>query len=155
VALARAAQFEFGHVPYNGASAAQQDVVGGRIAANIGVLGSVLPQIEAGQLRALATSGAARSPFLPQVPTFAEAGLPELVAVEWQGLLVPAHTPAPLVEALYRSVSAALDLPDVRAGLSRLSFEVRSTTPEKFAALAKHDTERWGDIVKASGFLPE
>src|SRR5262249_46633222 len=89
ISLARAAKFEFGHVPYNGASAAQQDVLGGRVAANIGVLGSVLPQVQAGNLRALATSGTTRSPLMPEVPTFSELGLPEVVAVEWQGLFVP------------------------------------------------------------------
>jgi tripartite-type tricarboxylate transporter receptor subunit TctC len=155
VALARAAQFEFGHVPYNGAAAAQQDVLGGRIAANIGVLGSALPQIQSGQLRALATSGATRSPFLPDVPTFTEAGYSDVVAVEWQGLFVPAQTPAPVVDALYRSAREALQSSEVRAGLNKLSFEIRSATPAEFAALVKHDTERWSAIVKASGFVPE
>ena len=155
VALARAAQFEFGHVPYNGAAAAQQDVLGGRIAANIGVLGSALAQIKAGQLRALATSGAVRSPFLPNVPTFTEAGYPEVTAVEWQGLFVPAGTPAPVVDALNRAVRDALQSSEVREGLNKLSFESRVTTPSELAALLKHDTERWGAIVKASGFVPE
>lgn len=155
VALSRAAQFEFGHVPYNGAAAAQQDVIGGRVAANIGVLGSALPQIRAGQLRALATSGPARSPFLPDVPTFNEAGYPEVTAVEWQGLFVPAGTPDPVVDALYRSARAALQLSEVRDGLNKLSFEIRSTTPAELAALLKRDTERWSTIVKASGFVPE
>jgi tripartite-type tricarboxylate transporter receptor subunit TctC len=155
VALSRAAKFEFGHVPYNGAAAAQQDVIGGRIAANIGVLGSALPQIKAGQLRALATSGPARSPFLPDVPTFTEAGYPEVTAVEWQGLFVPAGTPAPVVDALNRAAREALQSGAVRDGLGKLAFETRSTTPFELAALLKHDTERWSAIVNASGFVPE
>jgi tripartite-type tricarboxylate transporter receptor subunit TctC len=155
VALSRAAKFEFGHVPYNGAAAAQQDVIGGRVAANIGVLGSALPQIKAGQLRALATSGPARSPFLSEVPTFTEAGYPEVTAVEWQGLFVPAGTPGPIVDALNRAAREALQSAAVRDGLGKLSFETRSTTPSELAALLKHDTERWSAIVKASGFVPE
>jgi tripartite-type tricarboxylate transporter receptor subunit TctC len=155
MALARAAKFDFGHVPYNGAAAAQQDVLGGRIAANIGVLGSALPQIRSGELRALATSGAARSPFLPNVQTFSEAGFSDLVAVEWQGLFVPAKTPATIVDALYRAARAALETSEVPAGFSKLSFETKSATPAEFAALVKRDTEHWGAIVKASGFVPE
>ena len=153
VALARAAKFEFNHVPYNGAPAAQQDVLGGRLAANVGVLGSVLPQVQAGMLRALATSGAARSPFLPDVPTFTEAGFPEVTATEWQGLFVPARTPAETVGALYRSVREALAIPEVKAGFNKLSFEMKATTPEEFAAIMQRDTERWREIVKASGFV--
>jgi tripartite-type tricarboxylate transporter receptor subunit TctC len=155
VALSRAARFEFGHVPYNGAAAAQQDVIGGRVAANIGVLASALPQIKTGQLRALATSGLARSPFLPNVPTFAEAGYPEVTAVEWQGLFVPAGTPEAIAEALYRATRDALQSNEVRDGLNKLSFEIKSTTPSELAALLKRDTARWSAIVKASGFAPE
>jgi tripartite-type tricarboxylate transporter receptor subunit TctC len=155
VALSRAARFEFGHVPYNGAAAAQQDVIGGRVAANIGVLASALPQIKTGQLRALATSGLARSPFLPNVPTFAEAGYPEVTAVEWQGLFVPVGTPEAIVEALYRATRDALQSNEVRDGLNKLSFEIKSTTPFELAALLKRDTARWSAIVKASGFAPE
>ncbi len=155
VSLARAADFRFDHVPYNGAPAAQQDVLGGRLAANIGVLGSVLPQIQAGNLRALATSGAVRSAFLPTVPTFNEIGYQDVVATEWQGLFVPAKTPAPIVDALYRSTREALQSNEVRAGLNQLSFDIKSTTPTEFAALMKSDTERWRAIVKASGFTPD
>jgi tripartite-type tricarboxylate transporter receptor subunit TctC len=153
VALARAARFEFQHVPYNGAPASQADVIGGRVAANIGVLGSALPQIQGGRLRALATSGPKRSPFLPEVPTFTEAGFSEVTATEWQGLFVPVKTPPPVVEALYRAARAALAGPEIRAEFGKLAFEVKPTTPEEFAALMRKDFERWREIVKASGFV--
>ena len=85
------------------------------------------------------------------MPTFTEAGYPEVVATEWQGLFVPAKTPAPIVDALYAAVREALQTSEVKAGLNRLAFEIKATTPEEFAALMKSDTERWRAIVQASG----
>ena len=155
VMLARAAKFEFGHVPYNGAPAAQQDVLGGRVAANIGVLGSALPQIQAGRLRALATSGVQRSEFLPNVPTFKEAGFADVVAAEWQGVFVPAKTPQPIVDNLNAAIREALKSEEVKAGLTKLAFEIRTNTPAEFAELMKSDTARWAEIVKAAGLTPE
>jgi tripartite-type tricarboxylate transporter receptor subunit TctC len=153
VALARAAKFEFQHVPYNGAPASQADVIGGRVAANIGVLGSALPQIQGGRLRALATSGPVRSPFLPDVPTFTEAGFSEVTATEWQGLFAPAKTPPPIVDALYRVAREALSGSEIKAEFGKLAFEIKTTTPEEFGALMQRDFARWREIVKASGFV--
>jgi tripartite-type tricarboxylate transporter receptor subunit TctC len=84
--LARAASFEFTHVPYKGASPALQDLLGGQVASTVGVLGIALPHIQSGHLRALATSGTTRSAFLPDVPTLKEAGYPGLEITEWQGI---------------------------------------------------------------------
>jgi len=153
--LARAANFDFTHVPYKGASPALQDLLGGQVASTVGVLGIALPHIQAGNLRALAMTGATRSSFLPDVPTLTEAGFPGLEITEWQGLFVPAKTPPPVVHALNRSVRDALDTAEVKAGLIKLSFEAGGTSPEQFADIVKADIARWEPIVKASGFTPE
>jgi len=153
--LARAANFDFTHVPYKGASPALQDLLGGQVASTVGVLGIALPHIQAGNLRALAMTGATRSSFLPDVPTLTEAGFPGLEITEWQGLFVPAKTPPPVVHALNRSVRDALDTAEVKAGLIKLSFEAGGTSPEQFADIVRADIARWEPIVKASAFTPE
>jgi tripartite-type tricarboxylate transporter receptor subunit TctC len=142
--LARAANFEFTHVPYKGATPALQDLLGGQVAATVGVLGIALPHIQSGNLRALATSGTARTTFLPDVPTLKEAGYPGLEITEWQGIFVPAKTPPAIVDGLNRSVRAALETNEVKAGLSKLSFEIGGTSPAEFARLVKADIARWG-----------
>jgi tripartite-type tricarboxylate transporter receptor subunit TctC len=153
--LARAANFDFTHVPYKGASPALQDLLGGQVASTVGVLGIALPHIQAGILRALAMTGATRSSFLPDVPTLTEAGFSGLEITEWQGLFVPARTPPAVVHALNRSVRDALDTAEVKAGLIKLSFEAGGTSPEQFADIVRADIARWEPIVKASGFTPE
>ena len=153
--LARAANFDFTHVPYKGASPALQDLLGGQVASTVGVLGIALPHIQAGNLRALAMTGATRSSFLPDVPTLTEAGYPGLEIAEWQGLFVPAKTPPAIVQALNRSARDALDTAEVKSGLVKLSFEAGGTSPEEFAQLVRSDLARWEPIVKASGFTPE
>jgi len=153
--LARAANFDFTHVPYKGASPALQDLLGGQVASTVGVLGIALPHIQAGNLRALAMTGAARSSFLPDVPTLTEAGYPGLEISEWQGLFVPARTPTAIVDALNRTVRDALGTAEVRSGLVKLSFEAGGTSPEQFADIVRADIARWEPIVKASGFTPE
>jgi tripartite-type tricarboxylate transporter receptor subunit TctC len=153
--LARAANFDFTHVPYKGASPALQDLLGGQVASTVGVLGIALPHIQAGNLRALAMTGATRSSFLPDVPTLTEVGYPGLEIAEWQGLFVPAKTPLAIVQALNRSARDALDTAEVKSGLVKLSFEAGGTSPEEFAQLVRSDLARWEPIVKASGFTPE
>jgi tripartite-type tricarboxylate transporter receptor subunit TctC len=153
--LARAAKFDFTHVPYKGASPALQDLLGGQVASTVGVLGIALPHIQAGNLRALAMTGATRSSFLPDVPTLTEAGFSGLEITEWQGLFVPAKTPPAVVDALNRSVRDALDTAEVKAGLIKLSFEAGGTSPEQFAEIVRADIARWEPIVKASAFTPE
>ena len=155
VMLARAANFEFTHVPYRGGAPALQDLVGGQIAASVGVLGTVLPQIKAGNVRALAITSATRSSFLPDVPTLAEAGYPGLTVTEWQGIFLPAGTPAPIVEALNHAVRAALATDAVKTGLARASFEPGGTSVAELAQLVQADLARWGTIVRDSGFTPE
>src|SRR5215475_9331324 len=155
VMLARAAGVELLHVPYQGAAPAMQNLLGGEIAANVTVLPAALPHVQAGTIRALATTGPQRSRLLPDVPTLSESGFPGLESVEWFGTFVPAKTPADIVGKLNRAVRDALTTGEVKAGLAKLSFEVAGNTPEEFTRLIRTSTERWGPIVQASGFTPD
>jgi tripartite-type tricarboxylate transporter receptor subunit TctC len=150
--FSRAAGFEFVHVPYKGAPPAMQDLLAGQIAANVSVISTALPSIEAGKVRALLTSAPRRSAALPQVPTAREAGYAALEAVETFGLLLARGTPQVTVDALNAATRRAIASATAREGLTKLSFEPAGSTPEEFAALIKFDFERWSGVVRTSGF---
>jgi tripartite-type tricarboxylate transporter receptor subunit TctC len=152
--LARAAGFAFVHLPYKGGPAAIQDVLGGQIPAVVSVLSNVLAHVQAGSLRTLAITAPQRSPLLPGVPTAREAGYPGMEAVEWFGLFAPARTPAGVVDSLRSSVQSALKTDPVKSGLARQAFDVAAIARDDFVALIRSDLERWGEVVKASGFKP-
>jgi tripartite-type tricarboxylate transporter receptor subunit TctC len=152
--LARAANFPFMHVPYKGAPPAMQDLLAGQVASNLSVFSNALPHVQAGKLRALATTAERRNTILPDVPTFREAGFPSLEAVEVFGLLAPARTPDVIIEALASSVHLALATDEVKTGLARLSFDIAALPRAEFAALIASDSERWRSVVQASGFKP-
>jgi tripartite-type tricarboxylate transporter receptor subunit TctC len=154
VALSHAGGFEFTHVPYKGGAPATQDVLGGQIAASINVISTVLPHVQSGSLRALATTAPQRSSLLPQVPTMSEAGYPACEAVEWFGVFVPAATPRELVTALNSTIHHALKSEAIISGLAKQSFGLAGSSPDEFAQLIRSDTDRWGEIVKSSGFKP-
>jgi tripartite-type tricarboxylate transporter receptor subunit TctC len=154
ISLARAAGFDFLHVPYKGGVAALQDVIGGHLAACIGTIGTLLPSVQSGGLRALATTAPRRSAALPNVPTFREAGYPVLESLERFGLMVPAGTPLDTVDRLHKAVHQALETDAVRAGLMKLSLEPAEASPSEFAQLIASETRRWAEIVRASAFQP-
>jgi tripartite-type tricarboxylate transporter receptor subunit TctC len=154
VTLARAAGFEFVHAPYKGGVAAVQDLLGGHLAACISTIGTLLPNVQSGGLRVLATTAPTRSLALPNVPTFKEAGYPMLESLERFGVVVPSRTPPDTVAALHKSIHLALNTQAVRAGLLRLSLEPEQGSPSEFARLIASDTQRWAEVVKASGFKP-
>jgi tripartite-type tricarboxylate transporter receptor subunit TctC len=154
VMLSRAANFEYLHVPFQGTAPSIQSLLGSQIASCISPIGSFVPHVRAGTLRALATTGAQRSPLLPDVPTVAEAGYPALEFAEWFGIFVPARTPSGTVETLSSVLRAALQTKEMQAGLANQSLDVGGLTPADFAREIKADTDRWGPIVKASGFTP-
>ena len=106
-------------------------------------------------LRALATTSPQRSPLLPDVPTFKELGYPELEAVEWFGVFVPASTSSDTINKLNTAVHDALKTNTVRSGLTKLSFEPAGCTPAEFGRLVTTDLVRWGDVVQTSGFKAE
>src|SRR5262249_27558079 len=116
--------------------------------------GPLLPHVQSGALRALATTAPGRSTALPEVPTFKEAGYPMLEDSERFGILVPARTSADVIANLNRAVREALRTESVKAGLARLVFEPEQSSPAEFAQLIRTATQRWAEIVKESGFKP-
>jgi len=152
--LGRAAGFEFLHVPYQGGAPATQDLVKGEIASTVLPIVSSLGLVQSGDLRALATTGPRRSPFLPAVPTMAEAGYPSLEDVTRTGFFVPAKTPTDIVEKLNRAIQAALRSDEVKLGLAKFAVEVESISMDDFARLLASESERWKAIVQATGFTP-
>jgi tripartite-type tricarboxylate transporter receptor subunit TctC len=155
VQLARAASFEYIHVPYQGNAPAAQDLLGGQIASSILTIDSTLPHVLSGSIRALVTTSPQRSAFLPDVPTIKEAGYPTLAAVDLWGVFLPAKTPTEIVERLNKSIQDALKLDEVKVGLTRLSIEISAISLGDFARLMKSDFEHWRAIVRDSGFTPQ
>jgi len=150
--LNRAAGIDLVHAGYKGATPALADVMGGHVPLMFDNLPSALPLIRAGKIKALAVSTPARSALLPQVPTFAEAGLAGLEGVSWFAIYAPARTPEVTVMQLNAAINKALAAPELRERFMRLGLEPTGGTSAELAALMKRDTERWAPVVKASGF---
>ena len=155
VMLAQAANVDLVHVGYKGGAPAIQDLLGGQIACNILVTSNALPHVQAGKIRALATTGTERAPNLPDIPTAREAGF-SIEAEEWFGMFMPKGTPAELVAKANTAINAALQTEPVRTGLTNQSFDVgRGGSPEQLAQLLAADLAKWGPVVKASGYTAQ
>ena len=155
VLLGQAGGVELKHVAYRGTQPAVQDMVGGQIQAVSGPVGEFTQQVAAGKARLLGVSGATRSRFAPNVPTFAEQGYKDLVFSEWFGFFAPGGTPAPVVMRANEALRAALAQKDVVDGLAVMGLEVKSSTPQELATLLKQSYDRWGPIVKKIGFTAD
>lgn len=152
VMVAKHLGMDLTHVAYKGAAPMVQDLLGGQIAVGVTVVGDSLPHIESGRLRAIAISSDQRSPLLPQVPTFGESGAPQIVAQESFGLYLPAGASADTVNQLAASARAALSAPEVRTGLEKLACTPSGLAPAEFQRFLRADYERWGPVVKSTGF---
>lgn len=139
------------HVPYKGTPAALPDLLTGRLPMHITVAGGFIEHHKTGTIRILATAGASRSRFLPDVPTLRESGF-DLVAPNWHAMYAPAGTPANVAERLRAAILDALQNAEIRARIDSLGFDVAGTTGEELARVQQADYERWGPIIKASGF---
>jgi tripartite-type tricarboxylate transporter receptor subunit TctC len=139
------------HVPYRGSAPASQDLVAGQVQAQFDSVGSAIAQIQAGRLRALAVTSDRRAPLLPDVPTMAEAGVPNFVVTSWMGLLAPAATPGPIVARIATEVDKILASLEIRKILADRGYETMGGGPEKFAAYLEADIRLWEKVVKASG----
>jgi tripartite-type tricarboxylate transporter receptor subunit TctC len=142
------------HVPYKGVGPALVDMVGGQIAASIAPMGPLHPHLKSGKARALAHSGAGRIPSAPEVPTFRELGYPALELPVWFGVVGPAGMKPEVARRLNETLVQAMRTPAVRERMARLDLAVRELSAAEFAAVVKSDYERWGRIVKASGWKP-
>jgi len=144
------------HIPYKGASAAVNDLLGGRIQMMIDVVQTPLPHIQAGKLRPLGVTGTARIAQLPQVPTVAESGLPGFNFATWIGIAAPAGTPKAVVDRVHSEMVKALAMPDVKEAFAKQGMETApSASPETFAQQIKAEQERIAALVKSAGIQPE
>jgi len=139
-------------IPYRGGAQAITDMLGGRIHMNLGAGATLVPLIRDGKIKALAVTSAKRGAELPDVPTMAESGLPELTTVTYYGFLGPAGTPADVVAKINHEINEALKSAELRASMVRVGFEPTGGTPQDFAALIAEQLQRWAPIVKATGF---
>jgi tripartite-type tricarboxylate transporter receptor subunit TctC len=139
------------HVPYKGGAPAINDLVGGQVQAIFEGEVVLLPHIKSGRVRALAITGTKRTPELPDVPTFAQAGLPKYDVYFWSGLVAPAGTPPPVISRLNSVLVRALNAPDASEALKRQGLEPAATTPQQFAEFIAGEVDRWGQVVQASG----
>ena len=153
--LQKAADIEMTSVAYRGGAPLLNDVMGGQVPVSFNVVGEVMPHIRSGKLRSLGVTSAQRSPFLPEVPTFVEQGYKDIAVQEWLGWFLPAKTPAATVQSLNTLVREALQAPDFIAALATYGLEPVHQSPEEFARRVKADYERWGPIVRATGFTAE
>lgn len=143
------------HVPYKGMGIALSDLMGGQVSLVFGTSLSVVPHVRSGRLRALATTGAQRSPALPDLPTVAEAGVPGYEAGLWYGFVGPARLPPEIVRRLNAEIVAVLGLAEVRARLASQGVDPKPSTPEEFARLLVSDLERWAKVVQRAGVRAE
>jgi tripartite-type tricarboxylate transporter receptor subunit TctC len=143
------------HIPYKGGAPATVDLMGGQVDMMFEQMYAAAPSIQAGKLRALAITSKVRSPLFPNVPTMIEAGVPGFEVQNWQGLVVPAGTPAAIINALNATTNKALADPMIREQMLSQGNEIGGGTPEQFAALIKSEAARWGKLVKAANIKPE
>jgi tripartite-type tricarboxylate transporter receptor subunit TctC len=143
------------HVPYKGGGQAIIDLVGGHVQVMFSGFSAAMPHIKSGKVRALAVTGAKRSPALPEVPTIAEQGFPGVEATAWYGVLAPAGTPKPVVTRLHGEIVKILKQSDVTERLGALGFEIVGGTPEQLGAYIKTEIKKWEKVVRASGAKPD
>jgi tripartite-type tricarboxylate transporter receptor subunit TctC len=136
------------HVPYKGGGPAMQDVIAGHVKIMFSSLVQTTPFIKSGQLIALGTGGAKRSPVLPDVPTIAEAGVPGYVADNWWGLAAPAGLPKPIIDKLYTATQEALKAPELQAQFEREGAATVQMSTAEFGEYIKTEIAKWGRVVK-------
>ncbi len=143
------------HVPYRGSVPAVTDMIAGQLASTVTPTGDALPNHRGGKLRILATSGAQRTPFTPDVPSFAEQGFPDVTTEEWFGFFAPARTPAPVVAVANAAINQALREQTVVDSLATFALVARGSTPAEMDKSNRDENQRWGPLVRRLGFTAE
>ncbi len=143
------------HVPYKGEPQAMIDLVGGRVQLMFASFSTSVPQLRDGKLRALVTTLPKRSQLLPEVPTIAEAGMPQFSVTSWAGLFGPAKMSKAIVERLNREFAAAMARADVQDLMDKQAFVLSPSSPERLAAFVKEQMESYRNILRAAGVQPE
>jgi len=127
------------------------DLLGGQVLAGYLVPNVLVAPIKSGKLRALAVTGSTRLAILPDVPTMAEAGLPGVEAIVWNGIFVPAGTPQPAIQVLHRELVRAFNSPDVKDQLLQTGSDVAGDSPEEFAAFVRAENAKWSKVIRDAG----
>lgn len=149
------AHIQLVHVPYKGSGPALTDLIGGRIQTMLLTIPAAMPYIASGQLRAIATSGAKRSPALPQLPTLAESGVPGFNYEPWYGLFAPAGTPEPVLKRIHDAFTKVIQEPDIAEKLGKQGLEVQPMSREAFVAIVRGDVPKWGHVIRKLGIKVE
>jgi tripartite-type tricarboxylate transporter receptor subunit TctC len=143
------------HIPFKGMGAAYNDLVGGHVELSFPTIISSIPHINAGRLRALAVTPAARVPALPDIPTMAEAGVPGVVVLNWYGLIAPARTPKRVIDQLAGETIKAMQAPDMTKRLVAEGSTAVGSSPREFAAHLRAEHELWSKVIKQAGIRGE
>jgi tripartite-type tricarboxylate transporter receptor subunit TctC len=143
------------HVPFKGGGEAISAALGGQPPISFGSMAPAVPLVQAGKLRPLAIASKARSPALPDVPTIAESGFPEVEGESWFAVVVPAGTPTDIIALLNREIAKAVVAPDMKQRLAVLGYETVSSSPEDCAAQFKSETAKWTKVIHDSGIKGE
>ena len=143
------------HVPYKGGGPAMTDLMGGQIPILFSSLGPSVGAVKGGKVRALGVTGAKRSPLFPDVPTIAEAALPDYEVTSWMGVLAPARTPRPVVNILNGALAQALAAADVRETWMKVGSEPLSSTPEELAKRMAAGVDWFAQVTKLAGIKPQ
>ena len=139
------------HIAYKGGGPAIIDLLAGNIQLIFATAASSIGHIKAGKIRPLAVTTAKRSALVPELPTIAEAGLPGFEANNWNGFLVPAKTPRPVINRLNKEIAGALSLPDIKEFLFKQGLDAAPSTPEDFGAYIRSEMDKWAKVIKAAG----
>lgn len=153
--FASLAKIDLVHVPYKGEPQALTDLVAGRVQLMFCSSGTSMPQIREGKLRPIVTTLAKRTHLLPELPTIAEAGMPEFSITSWAGLFGPAKMPAAVVERLNKEFVAAMGRSDVQAAMEKQAFALSPSSPRELAAFVKEQMESYRRILRAAGIEPD
>jgi tripartite-type tricarboxylate transporter receptor subunit TctC len=143
------------HVPFSGGAPATTAIIAGDVQMSFQNLGSIIPQIRDGRVKAILITSEARNPLLPEVPTAGEAGLRDFVVYSWQALGGPAGMAAPLLAKVHAQVVAALRHPETVKRMDDIGFEVVASSPDEFAAFQAAEIARWRRVVEAGNIRPE
>jgi tripartite-type tricarboxylate transporter receptor subunit TctC len=138
-------------VPYKGASPAVTDLIAGNVQAAFMVPGNVQQFAKEGRLRLIASTGQKRFHTTPNVPTMIESGYPDFVATSWIGFLAPANTPKAIVDRYHKEIVAILNMPEVKAKLAEMEFDVIASSPEQFSDWIRAEIPRWGKVIRETG----
>ena len=149
------AGIDMAHLAYKGGGPAAVAVLAGEAQVLFASVASSVPQVKAGKLKALATTGTKRSKVAPELPTIAESGFPGFEVSSWYALLVPAKTPAAIVNQIRGAAIKAVELPDVQEAMSRQGLDVETSTPQELAARMSAETAVWAGVIKDSGIKAE